>query len=613
MSTAFPATSAKFVGRDEYIARFKSRVEHFQLFIYEGISGTGKTSLILRLAKETRAVGITNGMFLTVWPGETIGSILARVEARFKRVALSTERQGDPFSRLIDRLEQQKTVLLLDGFHDIRREDRPAMARAFRGRQGRYRVIATSRGDPELSAMDRVMVHLERVGGFTHAEVSKIAGQFKLKEPALQQLLDDVERGGASAHPLTLMYMLSLGNGELPSAELLAKQTARSVNAFRSVMGEIGERIGDEQRRALTNLARIGLPIGKPTAHKAFGAVIERLVKERLLDVIDGDVRVHHLVSMYLGSGDSDISVNAAKIIAKHLESRAGSRGEPMALTRAGEILAHAGAGEAAVDTLASGWESVRDLGFLEAYLKTLSTIDAKGGLEPRVKLLSARARMRKGQPERVKDEMQALSKSRDKWTRSRALAALVYIHATLKEHKDVVASYDALKKTTTDNNLCTPAGIHAAASLVRLGKASEAERLAKGLLAKLKGKKQHDREGELRRLMARVYAHSGRLDMAVKEALYAAKAFEAGGDLYHAATAHGFVGDLYRETGDFEDAKEAFGKFRTLATSWGDRDLIQIAELAEAWVFLDIGDLTSAAQRIAQGALRRRDDCVVI
>jgi tetratricopeptide (TPR) repeat protein len=88
-------------------------------------------------------------------------------------------------------------------------------------------------------------------------------------------------------------------------------------------------------------------------------------------------------------------------------------------------------------------------------------------------------------------------------------------------------------------------------------------------------------------------------LDDAVEEANLAAKFFATAGDLYHAATAAGFIGDLYRETGDFEAAQAAFRRFHELATKWGDRNLIQIADLTEAWVALDVGDLTSAQRRI--------------
>ncbi|MEZ4271518.1 MAG: hypothetical protein R3C68_08825 [Myxococcota bacterium] len=163
-----------------------------------------------------------------------------------------------------------------------------------------------------------------------------------------------------------------------------------------------------------------------------------------------------------------------------------------------------------------------------------------------------------------------------------------------------MVDSYEVLQKTTKDTDFLIPAGCIATAAMARLGRIPDAEKLARSLLSQLKNKKHGEREGELYRLLARIYAQSGRLDDAVKEAKLAAKSFEATGDLYHAATAYGFIGDLYRETGDFELAKQAFVRFQKLAEAWGDRDLIQIAELADAWVSLDIGELTQAAQQIA-------------
>ncbi|MEO1175345.1 MAG: hypothetical protein AAFX94_25320 [Myxococcota bacterium] len=99
MAQAFPAPPSPFVGRKEYIERFRARLEHFRLFIYEGIAGVGKTSLILRLSEEARAIGANQGVYLSLWPGETITSILGRVEARFKKVtSAGSDRQGDPFT-----------------------------------------------------------------------------------------------------------------------------------------------------------------------------------------------------------------------------------------------------------------------------------------------------------------------------------------------------------------------------------------------------------------------------------------------------------------------------------------------------------------------------------
>lgn len=600
MAAAFPAPPGKFIGRDDYISRFQARAEHFPLFIYEGISGSGKTALVLRLARETKSLGLTKAVYLKLWPGETIHSILGRVEGRFRRAASGAERLGDPFARLIEILDTQKVCLVLDHFHDLRREDVPALARAIKLKRGKYTVIAACRGDPELSAMDRVQVHLERVGPLNKSEVLGIAGQFKLSPEALDRLAEDASRGGSSGHALTLTYMLSLCGDELPPDEFLKKQTARSVNAFKALMAEVGGRLGEEERQTLACLLEVGMPVSKTVATEAFGDVVERMVKDRLIDLIDGEIHVHSMVSDFVDPREAKLTPAAAKTIAKHFESQAATRGEPMLVARAGQILATAGAPEDAVEILASGWDSIRELGFMEAYLKTLATIDAPESLKPRLQLLSARARMRQGNPAWVKKEMEGLAAGTDKWTRIRALAALAYIHQNLHEYKQVVEAYDELRKLTAEVDFLVPAGVLAAGAMVRLGQVGEAEKLARALLGKIKGKKLPEREGELHRLLARVYAQSGRLDLAVKEGLAAAKAFEAAGDLYHAATAHGFVGDLYRETGDFELAREAFQKFKGLAHQWGDRDLTQIAELAEAWVSLDVGDLTHAAQQVA-------------
>ena len=599
MPTAFPATG-KFVGRDEYITRFKARLEHFPFFLYEGIAGVGKTSLVLRLAKESKAIGANRALYLPLWPGEGISSILSRVEARFTRSGARSDRQGDPFARLVELLDAEKTTMVLDQLQRMRREDLSSLLRTIYGKTYKFRILAASQGEPELAAMDRQAMCLERVGPFRPEDAELLAKSFQLKGEALERFQEDAARGGCVCHPLTGTYMLALHGNDLPPSSFLEKQTARSRNAFRAFFQHSGDRLGEAEQGALATLAAIGLPVAQTVATKALGTVITTLVKKRLLEVIDGDVVVHRMVAQVL-QVEPELKTSAAKTIAKHLQSRASGEGEPLGVIRAGEILARAGAHEAAVEILAEGWESSRELDLMEPYLKTLASIEATGALKSRVRLLAARARMRKGNPASVRSEMEELAKERDSWTRMHAHGALTYLYGVVGEHKKVVDSFQVLKGIAKDKHkeMVVQSGSLATAAMVRLGKVAEAEKLAKQLLGQLKGKKQGEREGDLHRLLARVYAQSGRLEDAVKEAQAAAKAFQSAGDLYHAATAQGFIGDLYRETGDFELAKTAFERFRALATQWGDRDLIQIAELADAWVSLDIGDLTHAAQLV--------------
>ncbi|MEK7706303.1 MAG: hypothetical protein AAB426_15185, partial [Myxococcota bacterium] len=166
--------------------------------------------------------------------------------------------------------------------------------------------------------------------------------------------------------------------------------------------------------------------------------------------------------------------------------------------------------------------------------------------------------------------------------------------------HAEVVKSYDALKRLSRDPRQLLIAGTRAAESMMRIGRIGDAEQLGKSLLTRLRGKKEAQLSGELHRLLARSAEQSGRLTDAVREGQAAVTDFCKAGDLYHAATAEGFIGDLYRQTGEFELAREAFGRFRTLAEKWGDRNLLQIAELADAWVALDVGDITHAAKQVA-------------
>ena len=600
MPSAFLAPPLDFVGRDDLVARFKSRLEHYNLFVYEGIAGIGKTALVRRLAKEARAIGVKNALYLPLVPGEGIASILARVETRTRGKSVSTgERQGDPFGRLVELLSEHRLVLVVDDLQHLRREELPALVRTLRIAKGPFRVLATVRGDLELSAMDIMLLHQERVGPLSPDEVRRFAQSRKVSPEYLEIIQADAARGGCVAHPLTLRYLLALTGQTPPPSTVLEGQSARSVNAFRAVLAYSEPFLNDAERSVLTRLAAIGQPISRQAATAAFGTAVAKLVHRGLIDEVDGDVHLHQLVAQYYAPAP-ELGGEEAVAIAEHLRERAKRRTEPLSLIRAGKLLAHAGKLEDAVATLAEGWDAVRDLGFLEAYLKILASIPATGNLGPRVALLSARARMRQGAPASVREEMERLATERDLWTRVRALASLVYIYNQQHDAQKVCDTFETLHKLTQTADLVLESGSLAAAAMLRLGKIADAEKLARAMLARIQDDDEQERQGELHRLLSQVYAQMGLVGKAVDEATQAAKFFTVAGDLYHAATAYGFIGDMHREGGDFEAAQAAFQRFHELAQKWGDRNLIQIAELTEAWVALDLGDMTSAQKRIA-------------
>ena len=56
MPTSFPSSPKVFVGRDDYLIRYRSRLEHFPLSVFIGLPGVGKTTLLLRLAAEAKEI-----------------------------------------------------------------------------------------------------------------------------------------------------------------------------------------------------------------------------------------------------------------------------------------------------------------------------------------------------------------------------------------------------------------------------------------------------------------------------------------------------------------------------------------------------------------------------
>ncbi len=610
---------AGFIGRDSYVLRYRARLEHFRFSLLFGLPGIGKTALLLKLAEEARStdLGFERVVYLQVQPGEGVVSLLGRLEVRLLgHVRQVSERQSDSFRRLVDLLAVERVLLLVDDLHRWRREDAVSFLRTVNSTEGDYRVLAAARPDLDLSAMDRAAIYVDSLRPLRPEVVAEIAEAAGVNAQTVDALRQDAIRGGSSSHPLTLHCMLTLLSNELPPTDFLQGLTARSINSFKAIWQLGCDRevsthkdgaprfgLSSSERDALHYLALLSYPLDATVASKVFGDALGSLIQRRLLEVIDGEIYLHSVVAQAIVQEEQvsilAVDVAVAQTIAEHFRELQGARCEPMGMIRSAELLARAGEVAPAIDSLDRAWGGARDFGFHQAYLKSLASIPEPGDFAERVQVLSARARMHHGHSTALSSELLALSESQDIWTSGRALAALVYVHRDAGDHRAVVESFSRLEQVCDEPDVLLELGTVAATAMMKIESVEAAEQLARRLLGLLDGRREPERKGQMHRLIARVCAQGGRLEEAIKEASGAADCYEEAGDHFHAASARGYIGDLYRERGEFEKAKESFDQFLELARRWGDRNLVHIAELSEAWVLLDIGNLAQAAKLI--------------
>ena len=175
MPEVMSTLNTPFFGREEYISRYRARLNHYPVSMYVGLQGIGKTTLMRRLAAEVEAIGLEKSVYLPVSPGEGVGSILARVEARLTgRIGQSVDSAADAFRRLTDVLDSHKCLLMLDDLHNIKTEDYSSLVRTIHAYRGNYRVLAAMQHEIELAAMDKAGIHLELVKAVMALEYSSI-------------------------------------------------------------------------------------------------------------------------------------------------------------------------------------------------------------------------------------------------------------------------------------------------------------------------------------------------------------------------------------------------------------------------------------------------------
>lgn len=607
MPTTSTLLPAHFVGRAQVTARFLSRRAYFRLFLYAGIAGIGKTSLLFRLAalclKDKSHAGFT---YVRLAPGESIASLGERLARRLENAPLSRSGSGgqDPYIALIDLLSRHRQVLLLDDMQSMRDDELSPLVRICQRAQSENKpmlIVGAQRGDPVLSAMEQSSTYFERLGGFTREEAVEMAAAYKLNAETAARFVADVARGGALAQPLTARLMLAQGDAGLPSKDILQSQSARSVHALRNLaiaQDKHGLTVG--QKQALADLMELRIPIAHATAHRIFGAGYDEIRRRGLISEAGGDVSVHPLFAPLLPP-PQQLAEAKALGLAQHLEERARTQVEPDTHLAVGRLYWSIGQFEKALDAFEEAQPFCTDRGMMDLFVQALSLLPTQvdaTAFAPRIDLLRALARRPHAHASVVLSHLEELAAGPDAWTRARAKAALTDLYTELKQFEQVATAYASLCTENPPAALLIQAGIRAADAEAARGQSAEAEALIKRLLALPEGLTSLT-QGSLCIKLASLLAHGGRLDEALAYAKQGAEAFVSAHEIIQVALAYNLQGDLLRELGDFAQAKEAYHQFFLQAEQAGDRDLMQVAKLADAWVALDIGDVAHAARGV--------------
>ena len=301
-----PTSPNPCIGRKDYSGRYLARLHHYNVSLFVGLPGIGKTTLLFHLAQLAREkMDLETSVYLPLFPGEGISSVLARTEARILgRAGQSSESQADAYRRLTDLLDGHKTLLILDNLHCFRHDDLVALLRTVSAYPGGYRIVAGSNFEPDLSAMERSLLHVELLKQLHPDEVKEILESRGVDGELQDTLQRDAVRGGASAHPLTLHFVISLSrsSGRLPDDEFLMGLSARSQKTFQKVWETLNNAVTETQHRVMVTLAHIGLPIEVEFARSILGKDVDELLRVRFIEEHDGSVGLARTVRKLLKS-----------------------------------------------------------------------------------------------------------------------------------------------------------------------------------------------------------------------------------------------------------------------------------------------------------------------
>ncbi len=595
MSTGFEYSL--FVGREDPMARFVSRCEHYRLFIYEGLPGIGKSTLVAHLSEQALAMGSGKVIYLPVSKGESVLSLLVRTKARLLGPGAAFETTpSDVYVRLLDLLCQHRAVLVLDDMDHLAAEDISRLTRLFAtSHQKDFRVIATTSTPVSLPALEMPFLYYERLGALSMEAVVRACDSWGISDPIRGALVADASRGGSAGHPLTLK-LLACGYAD---AQNLTGGSARSVLMCKQLLASYVADLCDEGRAALELLAYVRVPVGLIEAKAWCGdAPVEELLCSGVLQLLDGEVSVHALVDV-VAPELLPVKKSRASGIAKYLCERSVLYGEVLGLIRASEVLAGVHESTKALDILDDAMAQVCAMGHQHALLMSLKSMPISDEIAFRVRVLSAAARMDTAQGRSLRDELEMLSSCGDVWAEIRALQCLIVLLDGGSDDKQVLVAFDLLQSKTKDPSFIVPSAHRAVMAMARQERVSDAEKLALQLLQHLQDNKQTSRLAEIHQLIGDLQNRSSRFTDAVISFQKAVAAYQDEGQVQATVQATVLLGDVQRNTGNFSDALLSYQRAREQAEVLSDRDLAWRIDANIVWNHFLSGNLLQAEKTL--------------
>jgi hypothetical protein len=606
--------------RESNLLRFNSRVNHYRFFLYKGISGVGKTTLLYQLGNEAHLLGFSVPHYLNIYPGEGIVSIVARLKRTFRPRSCDSNLESAHASQniytiLYEILSSQRLTLLLDNIHHMDRASLIGLIQfATKNAQKEFVIIASSREDVSIGALDAKKIHEENLVSLTFAECVKIMDFLHIDHPIRDIVQKDVQRLGVLSHPLALQYFLSAhiqGIKQFPTHQELINYSSRSSALLRKLFESLIQDVPKHIVEMLNLLGYIGTPL-PISSLRGIGLddFIRTCTSLHLINAIHGQITITQLI--YLASQKhSTISDSLNHKLTSALELYAHNTGDAWAFVAASQIYGIQNDSESALKILNRTFEYPADSGFYENFLKIAASIPQKTENKQQWHLLTLHARA-KGQL--CKNALLQIEKiyAEDNFDFSNRFYALQILCQLAFEHKQYSKAYhifqqildfhcedaESIQKYIDIGKTAFKSAIQENATEKSLFFAKKLTRRIDKFLENAPNSLKNElklSQAEVFFVMAKVYANSKNYTAALYYGLKSVKLFEEEEDFHQCSQNYTFIAEILRETQRFKKAISYHNKSYFYAQKSKDINLEHIASMCLCWTYLAIDNIYRA------------------
>ncbi len=303
---SIPVPPDNFSGRKRELSKLIEYFDTQKIIIIAGITGIGKTSLILRFLQEIEKIHINKQLvWIDVSEGITLETFFSQINKWlmdrghdfFDKVNKNKKEDSrSKIDALINGIEINDIVLAIDNFHEIENDDTRYLIKQAIKFFSKGRLLISTRKRVKLSPIERVDIFERRLNGLSYDDSLELIHNLMEKhgyDMPSQQTLKNIY-GKIQGHPFSIKLLVSLYiTGDISLDELVLESSQFGDELENYILDSLFRTLSKKEKTFLTHFSAFNIPVS------------QKMIED-LIDISNFNSVKNKLVELYLFEMNKD-------------------------------------------------------------------------------------------------------------------------------------------------------------------------------------------------------------------------------------------------------------------------------------------------------------------